>query len=537
MSLNLQAPIPSYLGQELYVFVCYAHADAELVYSDLKKLHQCGINLWYDQGIAAGKSWRGQIAQAIQGSSKLLLFISEASLNSQHCLREIDFALNNDIDIVPVYIADIQLPDELALALNRVQALNRASDPRYEEHILSALRDHVTMKVIRPNNQQRWFRPTVVMALFIAVSLLLWQYFESSDTTRLAVEASFLNASAPYVAGIKLLERWDKDDNLENAVEQFQEAINQKPSFALAHARLAEVYRIQYALSGDKTLLEQAEHSITQAVNLDAELAPVQVALGRVYATQGKMDLSYSALQYALKLDPNDATANAAMGKALERQGRLEEAQFAYNKSLALEPKNLLNLDAYANFLYRQGRFTDAGEHWKDVIKLAPDHFAALTNLGATLAATGQKIESIEMYKRAIDIRPTYMAWSNLGTAYDEARQYKEAIAAFLQAIELNATDWLAWGNLAYSYKSKDGFNGETRETFLHAIHLAEQARQQYPRDPYLNADLGLYYAETQQYQLARERIETATALAPDVAEIKIMAAQVNKMVSEETEP
>ncbi len=93
------------------------------------------MHLWYDEGISAGSSWRGDIATAIKGAAKFLFYISESSLASSHCLREVDYALSNDIEIIPVYLDDSGLPGELDLVLNRVQALFRETDDLAVLHV------------------------------------------------------------------------------------------------------------------------------------------------------------------------------------------------------------------------------------------------------------------------------------------------------------------------------------------------------------------------------------------------------------------
>ena len=100
----MEKPFPAYQGDEPYVFVCYAHEDATLVYPEISWLRDKGINIWYDEGISAGKIWRRELAQAIQGSFKLLYYISGASLRSVYCNREIEYALDRSIEVVPVYL-------------------------------------------------------------------------------------------------------------------------------------------------------------------------------------------------------------------------------------------------------------------------------------------------------------------------------------------------------------------------------------------------------------------------------------------------
>jgi len=50
-------PFPAYKGEEPYIFVCYAHEDSDVVYPELQRLHDGGVNIWYDEGIAPGHEW------------------------------------------------------------------------------------------------------------------------------------------------------------------------------------------------------------------------------------------------------------------------------------------------------------------------------------------------------------------------------------------------------------------------------------------------------------------------------------------------
>ncbi len=139
-------PLQAYKGDQPHVFVCYAHADQEVVYPEIDWLQQQGINVWYDEGISAGKVWRAEIATALQIASRLLYYVSHASLQSEHCNREVNYALDLGIDVLPVYLDEAQLTPELALALNRVQALHRADDTRYRQHLLDGLGKSTAVK-------------------------------------------------------------------------------------------------------------------------------------------------------------------------------------------------------------------------------------------------------------------------------------------------------------------------------------------------------------------------------------------------------
>ena len=528
--------ITAYRGNDPYVFICYSHQDADTVYADIGALNKRGINVWYDEGISGGSSWRSVIAASILAANKFIFFISEASLKSTHCLREIDYALNHDIEIVPVYLQDLSLPPELELVLNRVHALYKFKDAMYLGHLEEALTEKSGLKALRRGSKKRR-RSNRLPMMIIGLAVLCvagWQVWDKSGGgSSQAVVVAGPSAYDEYLEGLELLERWDKGDNLDQAIGMFREAININPGFALAYARLASALRVRHAVTRVDSWLDEAVINAEKAVSLNPNLAPVQVALGRVQTSLGNYDLAFAAIEKALELDPNQAEAHLAIAKIYERQGRLEKAEDSFEMALVLDQNSLLIRDSYANFLFRQSKAEAAAKQWRAVIRVAPDHYGALVNLGSALSQLGKISESIIMYEQSIAIKPTYMAYSNLGSAYARVENYPKALEAYQKALEINNTDWLAWGNLAYVYSWMQDSEAQAAETFDHAIELAEAALQQSPRDPYIYSDLSLYYAKKGQVDEALERMETALVLSPDSGEIVAAAAEVSLLVGQ----
>jgi hypothetical protein len=118
-----KTPFPAYEGDEPYVFVSYAHADANLVFPELKKFHDDGINIWYDQGIAPGNEWTTEIAEALEGCSMFIVFISENSAKSINVRNEIHYALDEKKPFISIYLEETELPPGLKLAMGSRQSL------------------------------------------------------------------------------------------------------------------------------------------------------------------------------------------------------------------------------------------------------------------------------------------------------------------------------------------------------------------------------------------------------------------------------
>ena len=106
----MDRPFPAYKGEEPYIFVCYAHEDSDVVYPELQRLHDSGVNIWYDEGIAPGHEWTQELADAIEGSAQMLNFVSPASVESRHCRSEVQYALEAEKALISVYLEPTELP-------------------------------------------------------------------------------------------------------------------------------------------------------------------------------------------------------------------------------------------------------------------------------------------------------------------------------------------------------------------------------------------------------------------------------------------
>ncbi len=181
----MEGPFPAYKGDEPYLFVCYAHEDSGVVFPELQWLREQGVNIWYDEGISAGKNWREAIGDALLGASHFLSYISERSLKSDHCNREINLALDEGKEVVPVYLEDVELTSDLKVGLSRIHALHREQGASYQQHLLDALGQSAStpsQPVSSPVHRRlRWWHYTglgLVLTILIGAAWVYSQYRE-----------------------------------------------------------------------------------------------------------------------------------------------------------------------------------------------------------------------------------------------------------------------------------------------------------------------------------------------------------------------
>ena len=118
-------PFRAYAGSEPYVFVCYAHSDADVIYPELADLAATGVPVWYDEGIEPSSEWSDSLAHAIEGCALFLYYLSPRSASSDHCRREISFALDVGLKVLVAVLEPTTTSAGLRLSLGNRQSILR----------------------------------------------------------------------------------------------------------------------------------------------------------------------------------------------------------------------------------------------------------------------------------------------------------------------------------------------------------------------------------------------------------------------------
>lgn len=112
-----------YDGQEKYIFVSYCHRDRAQVFPIIEQLVKDGYRIWYDEGIDPGSEWPEIIAYHLNGCAACIAFISENSLNSHNCRREINFALLKKKPFISVVLEEVHMSLGIEMQLSATQAI------------------------------------------------------------------------------------------------------------------------------------------------------------------------------------------------------------------------------------------------------------------------------------------------------------------------------------------------------------------------------------------------------------------------------
>ena len=134
----MKRPFSAYQGDEPYVFVCYAHENADGVYAELQRLHDAGVRIWYDEGVSPGARWSDELARALSGAALVLFFCTPQSAKSKHCQDEVSFALDEKRPLLVIQEGVVDLPPGMRLQLGPQQSIlkHELSAPQFREKLV-----------------------------------------------------------------------------------------------------------------------------------------------------------------------------------------------------------------------------------------------------------------------------------------------------------------------------------------------------------------------------------------------------------------
>jgi len=179
--------------------------------------------------------------------------------------------------------------------------------------------------------------------------------------------------------GNALLQKGQVDD----AIAQFQYALEENPNYALAQ------YNLGNALL-QKGQVDDAIAFYKRALELNPGYASAHSNLGSALLQKGQADEAIAQYQLALEIDPNRALDYNNLGFVLCNRGRVDEAIAQYQKALGIDPKLIQVRHNLVRALLKKGDIDQTIIQLQEVVRLNPSDSNAQNNLAAVQAMARQ---------------------------------------------------------------------------------------------------------------------------------------------------
>jgi putative PEP-CTERM system TPR-repeat lipoprotein len=270
------------------------------------------------------------------------------------------------------------------------------------------------------------------------------------------------NAGTYYILGLTHYYR----NEVEQAINQFQKALDLQPAFTRARAHLALLLlnkkMVEEAIQEAKKVLAQDDENslahniigsayllkgnyaeglaeLNKALELDPSLADVHLKKGLVAMKRGKSQEAESELAAAVRLKPeaqdtrrilalyylnhnepmkaievlnkgiqgghSDAVSNYLMAESYLRQNKVKEATTYFTKAKEIDPKYDLAYLKLASIYVMQDKQEQGVQELRSLVEHSPDNVQALLLLASLSEVNGDEKEARKTYLRAADTK------------------------------------------------------------------------------------------------------------------------------------
>jgi serine/threonine protein kinase/Tfp pilus assembly protein PilF len=337
--------------------------------------------------------------------------------------------------------------------------------------------------IIRRAARRPW-RWIAVAAVFIVAAVVATMLYTSART------------DAPLAQARGRLDRFDKQPNVDQAIDLLLSSVSARPKDAAARTMLAEAYWRKFEYNPrDPTLATRAGEQAGTALTLDRSYAPVHVVLAMINFGQGRYDGALGEAQTAISLDSKLSRAWRELGRVHFRLGQREEAEKDFLKAVALDPDDWTAHNSLGSLYLSLNRLDEAIAEYERVQALAPDNTRAYNNLGSAFLLQERFDKATEMYERSLSLDRNQTAYSNLGTALYQQGRYADAARSFEGAVALPGATFLHWFNLGAACYWAPDLRARAREAYATAVKLGEQARTTEKLDPLRIVELASSHA------------------------------------------
>ena len=221
-------------------------------------------------------------------------------------------------------------------------------------------------------------------------------------------------------------------ENLEKALNYFQQAADKDPNYALAYSGIADTCALfsVYGAGAPQEYLPRAKAAAEKAVELDDSLAEAHASLGLVYHSYFRSAESAREFDRSIQLDPNYATAHHWYGRlTLVMQGKLDHALVEVKRAYELDPVSpIIHTDVGAVYLMAR-RYDEAIEQLRGTVQMDPEFYWAHRFLGMALDLKGDTTGALAEFTKAFQLNDDPAGLGFIGHAQARMGHEKEARA------------------------------------------------------------------------------------------------------------
>lgn len=301
-------------------------------------------------------------------------------------------------------------------------------------------------------------------------------------------------------------------------------------SAAYYHYTLAHMYEEMVTAYGRSDLATKATEEYRLAIEADPSSEFLTSALAELYVKTGRIADAVKEAQDIIKRDPKNLEAHKLLGRIYLRSlgdmpggngsdNILKLAIDQYEQITKLDPESVDDHLLLGRLYRLNNDLTKAEAELKTAIKIDPTSEEAVTTLAMLYTDEGDTAHALKVLSSIPDSARSAKLYSALGAAYEQRKDYKNAIEAYKHAIVLDRDNLDAIRGLA-----ENELNDGQLDAALEQYKVIADSN---PEDAQTYVRMAEIYRREGKYDLALENLKRADTLVPDTMDVPYSMAAV----------
>ena len=299
---------------------------------------------------------------------------------------------------------------------------------------------------------------------------------------------------------------------------------------AYYHYTLAHMYEEMVTAYGRSDLALKATEEYRLAIEADPSSEFLTSSLAELYVKTGRIADAVREAQDIIKRDPTNLEAHKLLGRIYLRSlgdmpggngsdNILKLAIEQYQEIVKLDPQSVDDHLLLGRLYRLSNDMPKAEAELNTAIKIDPNSEEAVTTLAMLYTDEGDTAHALKVLSSIPDSSRSAKLYSALGAAYEQRKEYKNAIDSYKHAIVLDRDNLDAIRGLAENY-----LNDGQLEAALEQYKVISDSN---PEDAQTYVRIAEIYRRQAKYDLALENLKHADTLIPDTAEVPYSMAAV----------
>jgi tetratricopeptide (TPR) repeat protein len=299
---------------------------------------------------------------------------------------------------------------------------------------------------------------------------------------------------------------------------------------AYYHYSVAHMYEEQVTVYGRSDLANKAIEEYRLAIEADPSSEFLTSGLAELYVKTGRIRDAVLEAQDIIKRDPKNLEAHKLLGRIYLRSlgdmpggngsdNVLKLAIEQYEQIVKIEPDGVDDHLLLGRLYRLNSDLQKAENELKIAVKLDPSSEEAVTTLAMLYTDEGDTAHALQVLSSVPDTARSAKLYSALGAAYEQRKDYKNAIEAYRHAIVLDRDNLDAIRGLAENL-----MNDGQSEAALEQYKVIADAN---PEDAQTYVRIAEIYRRQGKYDLALENLKKADTLVPDTMDVPYSMAAV----------